>query len=138
MRRVMAIAVTILLNAVSAYGAVCRADCVKAFFHASTQAQTVQGGAHPECHSHPQPDGKPDSPGSSDCRREFCSSSFTVQDQLKSNLWKAIIPGGIALFTPTVFAMTVSAPAFGTNSDPSEHQTDPPSLSFTATTVITC
>lgn len=138
MRRVVATTVVILLNAVSIYGGACRTNCAKAFIHTSAPAQMAQVGAHPECHGRPQPDGEPDSTGSSECHREFCSSIFTVQDHLKSSLWQAMILIPIVLFAPVASAMTALGPIFGSNSDPSEHQTDPPALSFTATIVITC
>jgi len=138
MHRVMVTTIVVLLNAVSVYGAACRTDCAKAFTHTSAPAQTTQAGAQPDCHGHSQPNGEPDSTGSSDCHRELCSSSFTIQEHQKSSLWKAMESVPFVLLAPIISVVTTTAPAFETNSDPSEHQTDPPALSFTATTVITC
>ncbi len=135
MRRIFIASLLVLLNAVSVYGAVCRTDC----------ANTVPGhkrmhivrGNHPGCHGHAKTDNPSGSTGSGGCRREFCDNDLNsnAPESFKILRVSNIRPLWTAFLVPTRFA---SAQISFLPAILSDHHTDPPSLFYASTVVMTC
>lgn len=140
MRRIVAALVLILLNAVSAFAAACRTDCLK--IPESSAAVSADYTTDPNAGSPCHGQGNAQSHNKKtarfgDCQRELCSNAFTIDDVRKYDSGHVLADGPAVEFASPI--LQLSAPTDQRIIVPAsaDHQTDPPSLCFTATVVLT-